>query len=298
MLGVLAGCAGGTGGSAALPAQVEPALLRVEMFGGFRAERPALPPDRVALVVDATGSMASPTGQGPSRARATRAAAERFAAALPAAADLELFVLGNDAGAGCQVAPKRYDGDRDALLGRIRDLRAGGEGSLAGALDRFGSAEEGGFERVVVITALDDDCGGGLCEAVQGLAARGVRLDLVLIGEVEAPDCIAEASGGRRDVVPVPWQRAAQVPFHVESVGAEPAVVVCGEAGGLPVQVPSGTAGVVVQLDPPLRVEHGFRPGERWVLQVLDFPGLDPKERQWRWQTAVSPVAAAALERR
>ena len=53
-----------------------------------------------------------------------------------------------------------------------------------------------------------------------------------------------------------------------------------------------GAAAVVVQLDPPLRIVRNFNPGTRWVLQVLDFPGLDPPERQWRWTAGASPEAA------
>ena len=32
------------------------------------------------------------------------------------------------------------------------------------------------------------------------------------------------------------------------------------------------------------RVERNFPPGARVVLEVLDFPALDPPERRWRWQ--------------
>ena len=44
-----------------------------------------------------------------------------------------------------------------------------------------------------------------------------------------------------------------------------------------------GRGTVVVELDPPLRVEAYFAPGRRHVLQVVDFPALDPETRHWRW---------------
>ncbi len=41
-------------------------------------------------------------------------------------------------------------------------------------------------------------------------------------------------------------------------------------------------------------VEREFEPGERWVLEVVDFPALDLGERQWRWrpleEAAKAPV--------
>lgn len=288
----LVGCAGGAPPAAPAP----PALLTVQVFGGFPSERAPLPKDRVALLVDSTGSMARGTGQGPSRLRATRTATERFSESLQPGSELELFVLGNDSRASCDRLATRYDGDREELVERIGGLRARGKGSLAAALDRIASLEEGGFERVVAFTALDDGCGGDLCQAAEKLAARGARLDLVLIGSVEAPPCIAEVRGRHLDAMPVPWQRGAPVAFHVESTSPEPAVMACSEAGGLPVQVPKGSAAVVVKLDPPLRVKRRFRPGTRWVLQVLDFPGLDPQERQWRWQAGSPPVSATTPE--
>jgi hypothetical protein len=80
----------------------------------------------------------------------------------------------------------------------------------------------------------------------------------------------------------------------VERTGPDPAILVCGESGGLPVELAPGPADVVVKLDPPLRISRSFEPGTRWVLQVLDFPDLDPPERQWRWLADPAPVAAPA----
>ena len=219
--------------------------------------------------------------------RAARSAAQRFAERLSTDTELELFVLGNVRSAGCNSLPTSYAGERGELIDRTGRLRGRGKGSLVTALDGFASPAEGGFERVVAITALDDECGGDLCQAIQGLAERGIRLDLVLIGATEAPTC-AEVTRAEAAETPLPGRNGAPVEFAVESVGADPAVMVCGETGGLPVRLAPGAAAVVVKLDPPLRVESDFEPGTRWVLQVLDFPALDPPERQWRWKAAVT----------
>jgi hypothetical protein len=276
-----------------------PARLRVEMFGGFAASPGPVPADRVVLLVDSTGSMVRDTRSGSSRVRAARAAAERFVANLPGDASPELLVIGNGPGSRCSTAPARTVG-RERVLSQVSNLRAGGQGSLVAALEGIAesaAAEDGGFPRVVAITSLDDGCGGDLCGAAQALVQHGVRLDLVLIGDVAAPACLTEVIGIPRDGPPVPWPTQSTAAFHVESRGPDPAILVCGESGGLPVQVPPGNVDIVVKLDPPLRVEHRFQPGTRWVLQVLDFPGLVPTERQWRWHADAVPGATAGSAR-
>ncbi|MGH0028563.1 MAG: hypothetical protein ACQGVC_02140 [Myxococcota bacterium] len=289
-----AGCAG-----APPPPAVDaraPVRVRVEMLGGFAAERAPLPPGRVALVVDSTASMARATAAGPSRIRGARAAARRFVSTLPAATPLDLYVTGNDRGAACDDPITPRDGDRDDFDRGLARIRSRGEGSLATALAALpGAAEDGGYERVVAVSAFDDGCGDDLCPVAQGLADRGVRVDWVRIGEVPLPECLTELTRGLPAAPPVPWDTARPVPFHVQTAGADPAIVVCGESGGLPVQLAPGRAEVVVKLDPPLRVPRNFLPGTRWVLQVIDFPGLDPPERQWRWHADAAPAGTGAL---
>jgi len=41
----------------------------------------------------------------------------------------------------------------------------------------------------------------------------------------------------------------------------------------------------------PLRVERSFLPGSNLVLQVIDFPALDPRVRKWRWKTVAADAA-------
>jgi hypothetical protein len=82
------------------------------------------------------------------------------------------------------------------------------------------------------------------------------------------------------------------VHYRLEVAQPEPMVIGCSEVGGLPIAAPAGRGTVVVELDPPLRVEATFAPGRRHVLQVIDFPALDPATRHWRWLDA-QPVATA-----
>jgi hypothetical protein len=288
----VSGCALWPDGEEPAPPARGPVRIRVEMFGGFPAPPAAAARDRVALLVDATDSMGRPAETGTPRVRAARAAAQRFVAALGGEAELTLFAFGNEWEARCDTPAVAHTGSRDAVSKRISALRAGGDGSLALALDAFAAPEKGGFDRVVAITGLGDRCGGDLCAAVDGLAARGVRLDLVVVGGAAVPDCVSELAHRETVDTAGDWPVRGPVGFHVESTGPDAAVLVCGESGGLPVEVLSGRSAVVVKLDPPLRLERSFMPGTRWLLQVLDFPALDPPERQWRWVDDGPPPVA------
>ena len=290
------GCAFFSDGGDADPPPRGPVRIRVEMFGGFPAPPAETGSDRVALLVDATDSMGRPTETGTPRVRAARAAAQRFAAELSEESELTLYTLGNEYDARCDTPAVAHTGTRADLSERIASLRDGGHGSLAAALDAFPAPADGGFERVVAITGLGDGCDGDVCAAVEGLAARGVRLDLVVVGGVAVPACVSGLARRESLHAANDWPVRAPVDFHVESTGADAAVLVCGESGGLPVEMLSGPSAVVVKLDPPLRLERSFPPGTRWLLQVLDFPALDPPERQWRWLDDGPPPVAAEPE--
>jgi hypothetical protein len=293
---IASGCAMWPGSSEPAAPVRGPVRIRVEMLGGFPAPPVTDTPGRVALLVDATDSMGRPAETGTPRVRAARAAAQRFVAALGAESRITLFALANEWDATCATPAMAYAGTRDELSKRISTLRAGGDGSLSAALGAFAAPEGGGFERVVAITGLSDGCGGDLCAAVDALAASGVRLDLVVVGGAPVPACVSELARREPADSRGEWPLRAPAAFHVESTGADAAVLVCGESGGLPVEILSGPAAVVVKLDPPLRVERSFQPGTRWLLQVLDFPALDPPERHWRWLDDGPPPVGAPPE--
>jgi hypothetical protein len=136
--------------------------------------------------------------------------------------------------------------------------------------------------RIVVFTDLGNECGGDVCAAATRLIEGGARLDVVAIGDARVPACLREPSG-LAETLPPSEEADRTVHFRIEVEDPEPMVAGCSDAGGLPVAVPPGPGTVVVELDPPLRVGAHFASGRRHVLQVLDFPSLDPPRRHWRW---------------
>src|SRR5262249_41237998 len=113
----------------------------------------------------------------------------------------------------------------------------------------------------------------------------------VAIGETPTSACLREPAGLADTPAPPPTDDRP-VHYRLEVAKPEAMVVGCSEVGGLPIAAPPGRGTIVVELDPPLRVEGPFAPGQRHVLQVIDFPALDPATRHWRWAEP-QPAAAA-----
>jgi hypothetical protein len=286
---------------AAAPGEV--ARVSVEVLRGFTpqdvAPRETAAP--VVVLLDATRSMLAPTRQGASHWVAAQRAATRFANELPSQRAIWLYELGAADAPDCQSV---FRGSRAAnaaargpLVEEIAAVKPHGEGGLAPAHERVrdelwrGDALMGA--RVVVFSDLVPECGGDVCAAAAKLVTGGARLDVVAIGEMQVPACLRETTG-LAESLPPPTTSDAPVHFRVEVTKPEPMVVGCSDAGGLPVAAPAGRGTVVVELDPPLRVEAYFAAGRRHVLQVLDFPALDPSTRHWRWLDAKGePVAEA-----
>ena len=285
---------------AAAPGDV--ARVSVEVLRGFStadvAPRETNAP--VVMLLDATRSMLEPTRQGSNHWLAAKRAAERFANELPSQRGIWLYGLGAADAPGCQNV---FRGSRAAnaaargpLLEEVGALRPQGEGALASALETLrdelwrGDALLGA--RVVVFSDFVPECGGDVCAAAAKLINGGARLDVVAIGEMQVPACLRETTG-LAEGLPPPATADAPVHFRIEVAKPEPMVVGCSDAGGLPVAAPVGRGTVVVELDPPLRVEAYFAAGRRHVLQILDFPALDPETRHWRWVEG-QPEAAAA----
>jgi len=285
-----AACALACASDAAAPGNV--ARVSVEVLRGFSpadvAPRETTAP--VVVLLDATRSMLEPTRQGATHWAAAQRAATRFANELPSQRAIWLYELGAVDAPDCQSV---YRGSRAAnaaarspLVEEIAALRPQGEGGLATALERVrdelwrGDALMGA--RVVVFSDLVPGCGGDVCAAAAKLITGGARIDVVAIGEMQVPACLRETTG-LAESLPPPTTSDAPVHFRIEVAQPEPMVVGCSDAGGLPVAAPVGRGTVVVELDPPLRVEAYFAAGRRHVLQVLDFPALDPETRHWRW---------------
>jgi len=274
------------------PPSTELARVSVEVLRGFSPEdvAPRENTAPVVLLLDATRSMLAPTPEGLTYYAAAQHAATRFANDLPSQRAMWLYALGSSDSPDCQPvfrgsrAPTAAA--RGPLVEEIASVRPQGEGGLAKALDtvreELWRADALMGARVVVFSDLVPGCGGDICAAATKLLAGGARLDVVAIGEAQAPACLREPTG-LSESLPPPATGDRPVHYRLEVAKPEPMVVGCSEAGGLPIAAPAGRGAVVVELDPPLRVEAYFAPGHRHVLQVLDFPALDPQTRHWRW---------------
>lgn len=272
------------GFSACVAPTPPPAQVTVSLLGGNAASAP-LEPSRVAVVLDAGASMAQLSEFGPSHWIGARRGAERLIGSLPPETRVDLFLVGGDRSSGCEALVPGLVG-ADAVATQLARATPSGRAPLVATLEQLAASldEDTGLSRAVVFTNLSDECGGDLCAVAQHLAARDVRLDLVVIGDATPPECLAAVS--YRDLASAPsgWASERSVPFHVNSPSLAPGMHLCGESSAHPLPVPAGLASVMVQLDPPLRVERRFAPGSRWQLEVLDFPQLDPPVREWRWQ--------------
>ncbi len=278
------------------------ARVSVEVLRGF-STADVKPRERAAPVVvllDATLSMLEPTRQGASHWSAAQRAATRFANDLPSQRAMWLYALGSDEARDCQAVLRGSRAATAAARGPLAEeilaVQPRGEGGLARALDsvreELWRSDALMGSHVVVFSDLVPACGGDVCASAVKLLAGGARLDVVAIGEMQVPACLRESTG-LAESLPPPATEDRPVHFRIEVARPEPIVVGCSDVGGLPVAAPPGRGTVVVELDPPLRVEGYFAPGRRHVLQVLDFPALDPETRHWRWMDP-QPAAAAA----
>jgi hypothetical protein len=276
----------------AATAEEPPARIAVELWSGFRAapaEEPAAP--RVELLVDASASMREPAGPGTPRFVAARRAAERFASALPAETEVALHALVPDAAHSCaarlHTTHAAAGEPRERLLAAIAAIAPGGEASLSAAVDALREALARGGEaahaRVVVVSDLEEACGGDLCQALGALVAAGASADLVVLGEAPTPACLErfDAIGSWRAVA------GAEVApgFRVQAAepGAEARTLARGAANGPALEVAAGAVEIEVDLEPPLRAGPlSLAPGERARLRILDFPALEPPVREWR----------------
>ena len=271
------------------------ARLQVEMWSGFEARAAPLPPYRTALVVDANGAMSNKTQEGRiAHILAGRLAAQRFVDQLSGQVPLDVYVVAGSRDATCDTfVSDPLPGSRDAVGAALGRLRAQGKGSIRQALLALADSPDE-LDRVVLVSNLYEECGDSICDAAAALAARGTRLDVVAIGDVIAPVCLDAVVEAQTDARPVPWTSERARRYHVQTTGDDPAVLHWGLVNDLPLEVGPGEYEIVVELEPPLRVSRDFAVGERWKLEVLDFPGLDAPQRQWRWRRMdLAPPATA-----
>ena len=281
------------------------AEVSVELWQGF-ARLPATPlpaAPRVEILLDVTTSMRTFSAAGPRHDRAAREAAAALVERLPDAATVGVDVLGLARRDRCndptRVAWGQASRLRALLATRLRGVEPAGEGSVAAALEELARkrAAELHETRVVVLTDLDDSCGGDLCAAAESVVEAGARLELVLFGDAAAPVCLSElhaASEPHAASLPAPAPIAFRVQDHRVTRVTRGAVLARGRTDGRPLEVPGGPALLVVEMDPPARIGPMLlAPGTRTRVRMLDFPTLRPHVREWRWN--VEPLRSDSL---
>jgi hypothetical protein len=140
----------------------------------------------VAVLLDASASMAVPDAGGETRLAAARRSARKLAGRLPE--DCDLRFLAFDAQAR---AIEAADLERLEPVGTGTDLAA----AVEGALDRYGRSLEAAviFSDGIQVAAADP-----LAAARRARAAQVALLPAALGGRVEPPDVAVTAPGGRR----------------------------------------------------------------------------------------------------
>jgi hypothetical protein len=278
----------------AAPEPLAPAAVRVESVHAAPprpAWDPTAPPP-IHLLVDLTQSMQERGSAGVTHLQAARHAAVRFLRALPADAEVTLHALGTVSSSECRVAvPVEAPANASPGLALARiaaSLPSRSEGSFAASLEsiaRLLRAEPGGGTgaKVVAIGDLYDSCQqANLCEAAEAVVSAGADLDLVVIGGVPVPACIAEIGGDQEP----PLVTATAPPprsFHVsrEAERSEASEALVGRVGGQALEVAPGRVRVRVDLDPPLEVGPvDLAPGALLRIRVLEVPGSAPLYRE------------------
>ena len=187
------------------PPPVVRTLLALALLGaGFAAAQ--APATRVLLLLDASGSMYRTLPDGRTRIAAAKEALAAFVARLPgdAALDVGLRVYGTriqalDAGA-CEdttLLVPVAGFDRDALQTAVRETQPLGATPIAFALERAGDdlAAVPGPAVIVLVTDGEESCGGDLRGTLAALAARGVEVDLRIVG-IDLSDLAARGFAG------------------------------------------------------------------------------------------------------
>jgi hypothetical protein len=262
------------------------------VWGGFAAD-PVQPlePLRIEVLVDQSASMQTPMAVGPTRGEVARTAAARFVLGVSDAGTVRLSEIG---GAGHCAPPRPIARSESAatrveMAATLASLEHGGEGSVALALAYMADAIRirGEPTRVVAFTDLAEACGGDLCAGIADLEAVGASLDLVVIGDAAIPACVAasERAPGPGDLPPTVGARHPTFRVLRAEGGGE---VVEGVVGDPPVEVVAEPVLVIVDLDPPLQLGPvRLTPDALTRLEILDFPQLQPRVREWRWEATL-----------
>lgn len=167
------------------------------------------PQGRMVLVLDASGSMQEPHGDGRSRFRAAVAALREVVSGLPGELEVGLRVYGSriaDGPGSCQDSELTVPvgpADKPALRSALASARPLGNTpialSLREAADDLGDE---GSRTIVLVSDGEESCGGDPCQVARDLTQQGLDLHVDVVGlQVDAAardqlTCVAQAGRG------------------------------------------------------------------------------------------------------
>lgn len=173
------------------------------------AEVPDADRGTMVMVLDASGSMREPHGDGRTRFAAAVSSLEQVVSALPGDLEVGLRVYGSrisDGPGSCRdsrlVVPVERKDDR--ALGRALDrARPLGNTPIAYSLEQAAAdLPDDGPRTIVLVSDGEESCGGDPCEVARDLSGQGLDLHVDVVGfQVDAAarnqlTCVAQAGRG------------------------------------------------------------------------------------------------------
>jgi uncharacterized protein with von Willebrand factor type A (vWA) domain len=213
----------------------------------------------VVLVLDASGSMKRRLDGRP-MIETAREVLARFVGAMPDGIEAALWTFGHRIAEGrpgdctdieelVALGPL----DRKRMLDRLAAVSALGTTPIGETLRRVGAAlpAGGGRQLIVLVTDGEEECGGDLTAVARELAARGLELNLNIVGfALDQPEVVAAleeaAAAGRGRFVnasaaaefEAALAAALAAPFAV--LDGSGAVMAEGRVGGAAIELPAG----------------------------------------------------------
>lgn len=175
---------------------------------------PAAPsdsPGKLVLVLDASGSMAEPTGGGGTRIDAAKRALDEVVGDLPDDQEVALRVFGSevefaDQPGACEDSERVVDlgtDNRDELRSAVQDYGPFGETPTGFALREAGKdLGDSGPRSIILVSDGEPTCDPDPCEVARELAGDGVDVRIDVVGlsvsgsARETLECVADAGNG------------------------------------------------------------------------------------------------------
>ena len=172
------------------------------------AEAPSPPAERLALIVDSSGSMKARLGKEPRIDIAKRVVSELIAG-LPGGLDVGLWAYGHRRKDDCadveELAPIGPL-DREAVGRRVKGLRPLGMTPITSSVQKVAATLQPGAAHnttIVLVSDGEETCHADPCALVRTLRQKGLRFVLHVVGFAVGPkeraqlECIAREGGGR-----------------------------------------------------------------------------------------------------